>query len=187
MVATREISGKEFLRDLRSGISDLDLMDKYRLTERGLASVFNKLLEIKAITLSELQARSDLKDEQLDIPAEFRLLPREDLDFPLPVFEKTAPQVRGLVHDITGQGIGVRGIATRHDDVKTFVIAVNEFFRTAPVLVQARCRWAKGKGEPRNFAAGFEIVQVLSGNLEELQKLIRGLTLADRRVLREEQ
>jgi len=183
MAAPREISGKEFLRDLRSGMSDFDLMNKYRLTEKGLANVFNKLLEVKAITLSELHARSDLRGEQLDIPAEFRILPRDDLDFPIPIFEESVPEVRGLVHDIAEHGIGVRGIPVRRDDVKTFVIAVNEFFRTEPVLVQARCRWAKRESEPRSFAAGFEIVRVISGDLEELRKLIRRLTLEDRKVL----
>jgi len=183
MPPVREISGKWFLKDMRSGMSDHELMDKYRLTEKGLAGVFDKLLELKAITLSELQARSPFYDEPF-IPGEFRVTPREDLDFPLPVYDKATPRIKGLVHDITENGVGVRGIPTRVDQLRTFVIPVHEFFRSEPVVFQAKCRWVKEDDDARRFAAGFEFVTVLAGSMEELRSLIRALTLEDRQALR---
>lgn len=183
MPPVREISGKHFLKDMRAGMSDSELMDKYRLTEKGLASVLDKLLELKLITLSELHARSPFYDEPF-IPGEFRVAPREDLDFPLPIYDKASPRMRGLVHDITEKGVGVRGIPSQVDQVRTFVVPVQEFFRSEAVVFRAKCRWVKEDDDARRFAAGFEVVQVHTGSLEELRSLIRGLTLEDRQALR---
>jgi len=50
--------------------------------------------------------------------------------------------------------------------------------------VEAKCRWVAKKGISGDLEAGFEIVKVLSGSLEELQILIRSLPLEDRMAMR---
>jgi hypothetical protein len=40
----RQLSAKELLQDIRAGMDDTALMEKYRLSEQGLHSAFRKLM-----------------------------------------------------------------------------------------------------------------------------------------------
>ncbi len=46
------------LKDIRSGVDDAALMQKYHLSAKGLQSLFQKLLEKELITASELEQRT---------------------------------------------------------------------------------------------------------------------------------
>ncbi len=39
----REIRAKEALQDIRHGMNDLELMEKYKITDKGLRSLFASL------------------------------------------------------------------------------------------------------------------------------------------------
>lgn len=56
----RKIDAREALRDIRKGMSDEDLMEKYSLSAQGLQSLFHKLVEAGLITQYELDDRSPL-------------------------------------------------------------------------------------------------------------------------------
>ncbi len=49
------INVREIVRDIISGMTDAELMDKYRLTAKGLVRVQEKLLEGNHISRSELE------------------------------------------------------------------------------------------------------------------------------------
>ncbi len=53
----REISISETVKDIREGMDDAALMEKYRLAARGLQSLFSKLVSIGQITREELDLR----------------------------------------------------------------------------------------------------------------------------------
>jgi len=44
----REIEAKELIFDIRAGMTDSQLMEKYRLTYKGLKSALQKLLNVQA-------------------------------------------------------------------------------------------------------------------------------------------
>lgn len=52
-----EVRARDAVRDIRSGLSDLDLMEKYRLTDRGLGSLFRKLVAAGLLKHSEVEER----------------------------------------------------------------------------------------------------------------------------------
>lgn len=52
-----KIKAGDAVRDIRSGISDLQLMEKYGISAKGLQSLLTKLLEVKAVTPAELDQR----------------------------------------------------------------------------------------------------------------------------------
>jgi hypothetical protein len=58
----RRIKAKPFLRDLRNGMGDRELMGKYTLSESQLHKVFQKLADAGAIDEMELFMRSSLSD-----------------------------------------------------------------------------------------------------------------------------
>jgi hypothetical protein len=56
----RTINATELVNDVRSGMSDTALIEKYKLSARGLESVFAKLVEAGLIEQSDLDARMDM-------------------------------------------------------------------------------------------------------------------------------
>jgi len=54
---SRVINAQEAARDVRAGMDDLSLMTKYRLSSKGLQSLFNKLVATESITQSDLDRR----------------------------------------------------------------------------------------------------------------------------------
>jgi hypothetical protein len=102
MPAKREIKAREIVQDIRSGLTDSDLMEKYNLTDRLLQKVFNRLVDAKVISWSEIQERvRPYEDSEHLQTVTVRILPREKVDFPLPVYEADHPEIRGFVKDIT--------------------------------------------------------------------------------------
>src|SRR5271157_4298888 len=53
----REIFAKEILNDIKSGMDDVNLMQKYKVTVKGLDGVFRKLLTAGLISERELNSR----------------------------------------------------------------------------------------------------------------------------------
>ena len=175
MSPKREIKAKDFVNDVRSGMSDSELRSKYNLSASGLQSAFKKLLEAKALRTSEVFGRVSLEDDTVAI-ASTRLLPRDELEFPVPIYlvEGTQPTVRGVIKDITEKGLKVSGIEAKVDDVVMFAIPSDKFSQVEPFAFRAKCRWVDGDG-----CAGFQITQISQRGSDELQKLIRFLTLRD--------
>jgi hypothetical protein len=186
MSPKREIKARDFVADLRSGLSDRDLMEKYELTVKDLEVVFRKLIQAKAIGPSERKGTSAQPDDTPypEMPSDFRISVREQLDFPLPVYEKDFPETRGLVRDVSATGVGTKGIEVEVGDVKILIIPAHELFHVNPVEVEAKCCWSKEEGIHGDCIAGFEIVNVLEGSLEDLQMMIRSIPLEDRVAMR---
>lgn len=186
MPGKREIKAREFVADLRSGMNEQELMRKYGLNTKELEIVFSKLIAAKAIKQSEVKGEvaPAAKMAYPEMPSDFRISLREQLDFPLPIYEKDFPESRGLVKDVSNTGLGVRGIEVAVGEVKTLVIPAHELFHVNPIEVEAVCRWVAQKGLSGDLVAGFEILQVLGGSLEDLQILIRSLPLEDRVAMR---
>ncbi len=58
----RKIKAKPFVRDLRDGMGDRELMEKYTLSESQLHKVLHKLVDAGAIDEMELFMRTSLSD-----------------------------------------------------------------------------------------------------------------------------
>lgn len=172
---------KDILRDLRSGMSDRELMQEYRLTPRGLGSLLRDLVDAKAISVSELLQRSAVPDEVPELLAEFRVLPRNHVGFPLPVYEAQHPELWGFVCDITVDGVGIKGLPAHIDEIKTFVIPADEFFQISPIVFQGLCCWSEESTEESGNTAGFRVVEILKGSMRELQKVIQALSIVERK------
>lgn len=62
-----KISAKELIADIRAGMDDPALMNKYGLSAQGLQSAFKKVIEAKALKQSELDNRVPLAERTVDI------------------------------------------------------------------------------------------------------------------------
>jgi len=168
------ISAKDFVQDTRSGMTDAALIHKYSLSPNRLQRIFKKLLDAEAMTAEELDGRCASFDDSVQSSAKAsRLLYRHVLDFVLPIYEETKPEMLGMVLNITEGGIGLAGIQASVGEAKNFVIPADEFFDVGRARFEARCRWAGNEirtGEP---VSGFEVTSISSGDLAELRKLIQ--------------
>jgi hypothetical protein len=171
------ITAEDFLGDLQRGLSDEQLMDKFKLTERGLGTVFRRLVDDKAISFSELLRRSPDRKDLPELVAEFRMSARHPLGFPLPIYDSVDPENKGFVFDISEDGLGTRGLTALTDEIKTLVIPADEFFQAGPVIIQGLCTWLDEQEEDNAPAAGFRVVEVLKGSLKEVQALVHALAL----------
>ena len=61
----RKIKAKPFIRDLRNGMGDGQLMEKYSLSESQLSRVFQRLVDTGAIDEMELFMRTSLDDSAI--------------------------------------------------------------------------------------------------------------------------
>jgi len=167
-------------------MTDDELAAKYQLTPGKLEKVFNKLLEAKVLSAAELEDRGlgPERSPYPEMPSDFRITVRERLDFPLAIYEKDIPEIRGVVRDLSERGIGARGIESTVGDIKTLVIPAHELFHVNQLEVEAVCRWTTTEGLSGESVGGFEIVKVIHGDMEELQMLIRSLPLEDRVAMR---
>lgn len=57
MQSQRPIKAKEFITDIRSGVTDFQLVEKYNVSPRGLEALLRHLVDTGLITESELEER----------------------------------------------------------------------------------------------------------------------------------
>ena len=63
----RVVNAHNAVRDIRSGMSDADLMEKYRLSSKGLQSLFEQLVDAKVLKQRELDQRRPWTDNTVDV------------------------------------------------------------------------------------------------------------------------
>ena len=175
MTYADEWSGEDFAEDLRSGMTDPELMEKYKLTPRGLGTVFRNLLNSRKVRFAHLLKRSEVQANLPELVADLRSESREHLEFLLPISDSENPENTGFVHDITDDGVGARGVKAQVDEIRTYIIAADDYFRAEPVVFKGICCWVDEKEDRWESGAGFKVVKPLQGSLEELRRLVEAL------------
>jgi hypothetical protein len=170
----RTIPIRDFVKDIRSGKSDAELMQQYELDLWGLRNTLKKMLEIKALEPDDVRDR---------IPAfhdatggdDRRMLKRRFVLFSFPIYVADDLEEEGLVNDITEHGLQVSGIKSTVGEAKSLLIRADEFADIYPFVFEATCRWVNPEDERGEYASGFEITHISDGGLDELRKLIQML------------
>ena len=164
MTDQRKIKAGEAVKDIRSGMTDSQLMEKYKISAIGLRQLFKQLLEAKAIQFSELRARNAPYEDAADLD-DFRSSLRDQVTFPLAIYE----EIRRIQGDIRyfQDRLENKGINARTGEVKTFVVPAEHSDMNSPVVFQAVCKWPGGKRLRRFW--WFRSGQGLERKLADLQ------------------
>ncbi len=178
MSTQRKIKAAEVIRDIQKGISDSGLMDKYMLSAKGLQSLFKQILDARMLQPSQLDRRSASDDSRV-LLENLRSVPRQPLYMPIPMHLRDQPEMKGLVEEMTDKGLRVRDIAARIDESKTFVLAVDQCFSLDPLVLDVRCKWTSSDDVSEGFVAGFEIVNVVQGDLKGLMAFVRAFPFGE--------
>jgi hypothetical protein len=176
MLPKRRISSRDFVNDIRTGMSDTELMQKYQLSSRGLQSIFAKLLEAKALDPSEIYERSSFGDSTVDV----EIIHQSLLGYAAmtaSIYETRNPTVMGTIHDLTEKRLEVRGIEAGFGETKTFIILTDKAAKMEPIMIKAKCRWCKKEESTGDYLAGFEITHLSEEDQREFRKLLRAIKM----------
>lgn len=172
----RRISAHTLVDDIRAGTIGPQLMEKYKLSPRGLQRVFRKLVDAGWLTREECAGVAP--DEETSITLQkIRQTTRRLPVLSVTLYDKRRPGITGVLRDISERGIGVAGMDTRVDEARTLVIVPSESLPLAPFSVHCRCRWFREGHGTSPCNAGFEIMHAELTSLEALRELIEEVTL----------
>ncbi|MBI5570750.1 MAG: PilZ domain-containing protein [Desulfomonile tiedjei] len=163
---------REIVKDISASMSDIELMEKYRISRHALQVLFKKLLDLKAIDRDTLFGEVGIQYETA-VSHFVRELQRYSLDFEIPVYLSENPQIQGRLRDLSEKGVGVEGLEVETEQIKTLVILGDAFGVVAPFDVEAECRWSRREGPEQVVLAGFKILALSDTAREELRKLIK--------------
>jgi hypothetical protein len=175
MSPKRSIKAKDIVNDIRAGMTDHQLMEKYRLSVKGLQSIFTKLEQVKAVKRSELYGRTPWVDDTVDV-ASMRNLPRNYMALSIIIHEAENPMNKGVVVDLTEKGVGVTGIQVRQNQTAELVVDSGDLGGIGLITFEASCRWVR-QHEDGTCSSGFEITNISGRDLDKLRELIEDLSL----------
>ncbi len=176
MPAKRTIRAKDIVNDIRAGMTNLQLMEKYQLSSKGLESLFTKLIEFKAVKDGELYGRVPQADDTVDVDQQ-RVLMRNYLFVNLPVCEADNESENGYVRDVTEKGLQITRLAATVGNGKVLVLKPEGMADIQPFVLEAQCKWVKPATDEEEALAGFEITDISEQGLHELENVIHALTL----------
>jgi hypothetical protein len=176
MASELKVKAGEFVSDIRSKLTDYELMEKYGLAAVDLKKAIKKLIDSQVIPITEVYHRQILYDSSVDSEPR-RRLPRHYLALLLPIYEANDPSVRGWLTDISEEGIGIKGIKSDFGELRSFCIVPGKFSDTSQIQFEAECRWSEWWDEESECSAGFMITSITDPNLLALREFIRVLSI----------
>jgi hypothetical protein len=177
MKIKKQISIKKIVSDIRNGVSDSQLIDKYRISAKGLQSVFRKLVAARELSPEELRHRMQNYDDTGTLEFDtLQFTPGQTLTCLVTVHDSLSPEFRGSICEVTDDGFMITGMESRTGDTRKLTVATDDFFPIDAFTVEAMCKWARNDGPEDSWIAAFEISKVSEddkGKLSELARLVK--------------
>jgi len=172
-LSRRAIEPKQVVREILSGATDTQLMEKYDLSVIDLENVFRDLLDMRAINHIDVLAWSIFGNKVISTE-HIRLFPRENLGFAVPIFEPSRPEVEGFVKDVSQTGLCVGGMAATVNEIKSFSIALDMSRQVVSHPFEVRCRWTYHDEAVGEFTSGYSIAE---SSRKTWQKIVNGVKI----------
>lgn len=172
MTERRKINGQAFINDIRSGMSDTELMLKYNLSSRMLQSLFRTLLNTKAITPAEIYERTPFEETTIDVSTLSLSLEGYTMQT-TSIYEVTRPEKIGRVTALDEKEFKTEGIEAGFAQTSAFVLLPGKAAKIEPIFLKAKCRWCQKDEATGEHAGVFEITSIGPEHTKELRKLVR--------------
>ena len=166
----QKVPVRDIILDIQARLSDNQIVAKYDLSDKQLQTLFRKLLDSGLLTPFEFQAWAIFCNKTIPL-RNIRLFRRDIVHFALPVYDADEPENRGMVLNISENGIGVKGIRAEINDIKTLVIPTEQFLGLPPLVFEARCIWTDAPESDRR--CGFYLIDASAKIWKELRKYVR--------------
>ncbi|MEW6350028.1 MAG: PilZ domain-containing protein [Thermodesulfobacteriota bacterium] len=178
MSIPRRIDTHAIITDIRSGMGDIAIMEKYLISADELMAILHKLERAKAIEKTEVERRMPSLREKSDA-VQLRSVPRNYIFMTVHIHDAKDPKLGGVLNDISAKGLQVIGIDTQVGEIRTFFVRSDVFKLETALGLEAVCRWVQTDENSGKPVAGFEIRRVSKGAKEELLRLIQELTIGE--------
>lgn len=173
----RRISARAVVTDLRAGITDHDLMEKYSLSSKGLQSLFRKLVAANWVEPSELKNRVPSLEDSVDLSPG-----RLARCYPLarvPIYDLDDLGVTYYASDLHERGVKVERMKAEVGETKDFLLNAAEFSDAHPFRFSAVCRWSKPATGSQPCFSGFEITQISEDDTQQLRSFLEHASIRD--------
>jgi hypothetical protein len=177
----RRIVSGQVLQDIRSGMGDAGLKEKYKLSSRGLVRLLERLVDSKLMSHSELSEMSGAYRNKVG-RIYGRSHVRAYITVPIPVYDigSLGSSATGLLRDISLEGFRLAGIESNVGDVKTFQVPTDMFMNAEPLLLIGECSWATTRAGNRDYwVTGYRMETVTEADAEAITKFINFLLFTD--------
>lgn len=170
----RKIKAREFVYDLRLGMTNDELAEKYGLSTLGLRKMFRKLVDGRFVGQEEVAARVEWTEEPGARSRGPQLGDRIS-GSRFPIYDLYDMSAEYYVEDISEKGLQILGIDTYMGETRTFVVQGYAFEDIQSFSFDAECRWTKAEEEDSFSRAGFEITDISEDGLRALRTLLSKL------------
>lgn len=164
---------------IRLGMSEEELAKKHGLSVERMRRVISMVEEIRESDFlgSHVPQSSDAVQTE---GQDRRSCPRIHTPILTTVVQEWGTCRKGLLHDISEQGLSVRSLNAIPGEMKTLAVWPGDFVEMDPVILECECRWSSESKEPVIGCAGFKIIHVPDSVLSDLRCLLRAeIELAD--------
>jgi hypothetical protein len=172
----RKISVTQVVRDIRSGASEQELREKYKIAPHRVAKLFKRIVATGVVGESELAERFPAHKAAIFSIYQDRER-RAVLAVQLIAYDITSSTI-ALVRDISETGLRVAGIDCSVDEERTFQVPMEPVMQVDPLLIVAKCKWVKARGKIMKYStAGFEITALSERDGLVLKTLVQSLSI----------
>ena len=180
MSTKRKIKAIEIVSDIRLGMTNPQLMDKYKVSEANLSHIFKMLIDTHSIEQSELEQLLSPPPAKLDIsngiPVHEHYMFRR-----LPIHDIKNPINKGIIADISERNLTISGVSANAGDTMEFFVHTDYFADVSPFAFEAQCQWASS-AEDGNLYSSFDITSISKEGLNEIRRIVRALTVLDAKI-----
>ncbi|MFH1116484.1 MAG: VanZ family protein [Pseudomonadota bacterium] len=166
----RKIPFREFVADFQAGMTDTELIDKYRISPNQLKSIFKRLLDRRIIDPVAFEAWQIFGNSH--VPLDVRKHPRIALASRPPIYEAENPDNRGVIINVSAHGLAVRGLRTRVDEMMTLIVPRTRVSPFGPITIDVRCRWTETGASHGRPVGGFYVVVSGGANWDSICRLL---------------
>jgi hypothetical protein len=177
----RRIVSGQVLQDIRSGMGDAELQEKYKLSSKGLVRLLERLVDSKLISQAELSEMSGAYRNKVG-RIYGRSHVRAHITVPIPVYDIGAigSSAIGLLRDISLEGFRIAGIESNVGDVKTFQLPLDMFMKAHPLILVGECFWVAPRvGNQSYWVTGYRMETVTETDADAITKFINFLLFTD--------
>lgn len=174
MEGIRQIRGREFISDMRSGMAVVELMQKYRISSGGLRKILRMILEADAMCKREVAGSLNLYAGAANL-RNLRRTPRKRTKDRVWLYDNGDPFKAGRLVDVSESGICIEGIKARKGEEKSFIARVGPSGRNSSFVFEGVCRWVRKEQQRKEtFVAGFQITSISPIEQRVFDKLLEG-------------
>jgi len=161
----RKVKLRRLVNDFWSGMSNAELIQKYRIQPNQLQRLFDELIGTGLLRFSQIYEKSLTPRP-----------PRTYVHVRFPVYDARDRSFRGLIRDISEKGMRIASFRNGLEKATAFMIAEDSWFEVRSFQFEAVCRWSKLKGHQKKYhVGGFEITRISDEARGELRKLVKAL------------